>query len=172
MCALVYYFVNTSHSKFKLRLHSNEFAFYKRFEIEKHFLNSKPALGHFLFPSQTGPAWPPLLSPVCGPATGPTKAQCTSRHRGLSMPPGANPDRQPAKQRSDLLGPKLDPQPEFLPIRATSSNRVYPLLILSPMAQVCFYLTLESDRTPCALCPGTKSTINSPRDSSNFHPQI
>jgi hypothetical protein len=172
MCGLVYYFANRSHSKFKLDLYSNEFAFYKRFEIEKHFLNSKLALGRFLFPSQTGPASPPLLSPMHGPAVGPAKAQCTSRHRGSSRPLGTNPHRQSAKPRSDLLGSKPDPQPEFLPVRAASWNRVYWLLILSPMARVWFDFTLESDRTPCALCLGTKGPINSPRDSSKFHPQI
>jgi hypothetical protein len=62
-----------------MNLHSNGFAFYKRFEIEKHFLNSKPALGCFLFLPQTWPnrpfsflppaAWPaPLLSSAHSPA--------------------------------------------------------------------------------------------------------
>jgi hypothetical protein len=114
MCALVYYFAKRSRSKFKLDLYSNAFAFYKRFETEKHFLNSKPALGHFPFPSQTDPAWPPLLSFVRGPA----EARRTSRHHRSSRTPGANLHRQAAKQRYDLLGPKPDPQPKLLPVRA------------------------------------------------------
>jgi hypothetical protein len=88
--------------------------FIKDLKRKKHFLNSKPALGHFPFPSQTDPAWPPLLSFVHGPA----EARRTSRHHRLSRTPGANLHRQAAKQKYDLLGPKPDPQPKLLPVRA------------------------------------------------------
>jgi hypothetical protein len=50
--------VNSSHSKFRFDLYSNEFAFCKRFGIEKHFLYSKPAMGHFSGNGPVGPLYP------------------------------------------------------------------------------------------------------------------
>jgi hypothetical protein len=70
---LYFLFVFISRSSFEFD--SNEFAFYKRFEIEKYFLYSKPALGRFLFflgPGLAGSL--PFLSrdPACLSPRGPT----------------------------------------------------------------------------------------------------
>jgi hypothetical protein len=64
VCALTFYFANRSRSKFKFVLYSNEFAFCKILEIEKYFLYSKPAMGHFSGNGPAEPLWPLFSYPT------------------------------------------------------------------------------------------------------------
>jgi hypothetical protein len=58
---LYFIYASRSCSNLKFEFFSNEFAFYKRFEIENYFLYSNLALAHFLSFLKPGPAGPAFL---------------------------------------------------------------------------------------------------------------